>query len=169
MLTPRFSLSQDEKFLILEIYAPFTNIAETEIFMEDKDFRFFSKPYFLRLHLPGAITETDKASAKYVAESRSFLVHAPKKTQGEVFQGLDLLTDLLKPKGREYLPSAQIEVLQEEGPPGEEDEEEIDWYYDQQIPEKADEDLPALEGLATPDGYGSVSYTHLTLPTTPYV
>ena len=64
MLTPRFDLDQDDNFLIVTIYAPFTNISDTEIFMEDLDFRFFSKPYFLRLHLPKPILKknTNKAS-----------------------------------------------------------------------------------------------------------
>ena len=85
MLTPRFSLSQDAEFLTVTIYAPFTHIDQvyctvlyctvlycnvlyctvlyapfthidqTEIFMEGGDFRFYSPPYFLRLHLPGQV------------------------------------------------------------------------------------------------------------------
>ena len=153
MLTPRFQLSQDETFLILEIYAPFTNVSETEIFMEDKDFRFFSKPYFLRLHLPGAVTESDDTSAKYVAESKSFLVHATKKTPGEVFKGLDLLTSLLNPKGETKIDKPNIEFVAQNGDaPGEEDEEEIEWYYDQQVQEKEEEDETG-PGLVK-SGYG---------------
>ena len=72
MLTPRFTLEQDETFLIVKIYAPFTNLSETEIFMDETDFRFFSKPYFLRLHLPGEIEENDKASGVYDAETSRY-------------------------------------------------------------------------------------------------
>ena len=72
MLTPRFTLDQDETFLIITIYAPFTNLSETEIFMDETDFRFFSKPYFLRLHLPGEIEETDKASGAYDAQTSRY-------------------------------------------------------------------------------------------------
>ena len=57
MLTPRFSLSQDDKFLYVTIYAPFTHIDKTEVFMDENEFRFFSKPYYLRLHLPGPVVE----------------------------------------------------------------------------------------------------------------
>lgn len=39
MLTPRFSLDQDERFVLVTIHAPFTNVAETEVFMEGTDFR----------------------------------------------------------------------------------------------------------------------------------
>lgn len=55
MLTPRFKLSQDSKFLTVTIYAPFTHIDQTDIFMEGTDFRFSSPPYFLRLNLPGEV------------------------------------------------------------------------------------------------------------------
>ena len=85
MLTPRFDLNQDDNFLIVTIYAPFTNISDTEIFMEDLDFRFFSKPYFLRLHLPKPIEESDLANAEYKADINSFVIKAPKKNSGEFF------------------------------------------------------------------------------------
>ena len=49
MITPRFTITQSDSALTVTIYAPFTNVADTEVFMEERDFRFFSKPYFLRL------------------------------------------------------------------------------------------------------------------------
>ena len=58
MITPRFTIAQSDSCLTVTIYAPFTNVADTEVFMEERDFRFFSKPYFLRLHLPGEVHET---------------------------------------------------------------------------------------------------------------
>ena len=64
MLTPRFELKQDDQFLYVTIYAPFTNLDNTEIFMDGEDFRFFSKPYYLRLHLPGQVEENDTAAGK---------------------------------------------------------------------------------------------------------
>ncbi|XP_059096831.1 protein SHQ1 homolog [Tigriopus californicus] len=141
MLTPRFSLRQDDDCLYATIHAPFTNLSETEVFMADQDFRFFSKPYFLRLHLPHEVVEDDRATAKYEADSRSFIVTAPKKNHGQFFPGLDMLTSLLTPQGNESLRptgghhgavSVGIEVLDA---PGEEEETDIDWYFDQQIPE----------------------------------
>ena len=39
MLTPRFSLDQDDKYLIVTIYAPFTHIDKTEVFMDEDEFR----------------------------------------------------------------------------------------------------------------------------------
>ncbi len=40
--------SQNDEFLYVTIYAPFTNLDDTEVFMDGTDFRFFSKPYYLR-------------------------------------------------------------------------------------------------------------------------
>ena len=103
MLTPRFKLDQDEKFLHVTIYAPFTHIDKTEVFMDEDEFRFFSKPYYLRLHLPGEVIENDEASATWDAETSSFIVKCPKKTPGEAFSGLEMITELLTPKGEKEL------------------------------------------------------------------
>jgi hypothetical protein len=48
MLTPKFELTQTETKVCITVYAPYTNISETEIYIEKKDFRFFSPPYYLR-------------------------------------------------------------------------------------------------------------------------
>ena len=153
MITPRFTITQSDSALTVTIYAPFTNVADTEVFMEERDFRFFSKPYFLRLHLPGEVHETDAAAAKYDADTRSFVVTVPKKNKGEVFRGLDMLTELLRPRDDGGAAAAGIEeVGGGYSAPGEEDEEEIDWYFEQQIPEGEDE--KSKLGAGGGDGYG---------------
>jgi protein SHQ1 len=48
MLTPIFDITQDDHYLYINIKAPNARISETEIQFEDNDFRFYSKPYFLR-------------------------------------------------------------------------------------------------------------------------
>jgi hypothetical protein len=48
MITPKFSLDQDEKQLIVIIHAPYTNVKDTEIEVMEDDFLFYSKPYYLR-------------------------------------------------------------------------------------------------------------------------
>lgn len=135
MLTPRFELSQDDKHLVVTIYAPFTNVDRTEVFMDGTDFRFSSPPYFLRLHLPGEIEENDAASGAWDAETTSFVVKCPKVVQGEHFNGLDMLTQLLTPKGETNLKNRVEELNEEEEGEDEEDEEEvIEWYIDQNLP-----------------------------------
>ena len=125
MLTPRFKIHQDDKYVVISLYAPFTHVADTEIFMEGTDFRFYSKPYFLRLHLTGEIEENDHASAKFDAESLSYIVKCPKVHLGEYFPKLDMITELCKPEGATEI--SNIEELC-----GDTDEES--WYFEQNIP-----------------------------------
>jgi len=72
--------------------------------MEDQHLRFFSAPYFLRLHLPRSVEETDAAEVVWSADDMSFKVKAPKKIAGEHFPGLDMLTSLLAPERPEGEP-----------------------------------------------------------------
>ena len=135
MLTPRFNLEQDDKYVIVTIYAPFTNVSETEVFMDAQDFRFFSKPYFLRLHFPGQIEENEEASAVFDAESLSFIVKCPKVCQGEFFTNLDMISELCKPPGGQNV--TLIEDL---------DPDDHDWYFDQNVVTE-DEDFSVSCGI----------------------
>ena len=153
MLTPRFSLSQDARFLHVTIYAPFTHVDKTEVFMDEDQFRFFSAPYYLRLHLPGPVVESEEAAASWDADTNSFVVKCPKKVEGEHFSGLDMLTDLLTPKGEKEVKN-KIEVLDdgdcEESSEFIEDElEDIDFYFEQTLPEATDSEV-----VSGSDGYG---------------
>mgnify|MGYP001208986917 CR=1 FL=1 len=134
MLTPRFKLEQDDKYVIVKIYAPFTNISETEVFMDAQDFRFFSKPYFLRLHFSGQIEENEEASAAFDAESLSFIVKCPKVCQGEFFSNLDMISELCNPPGGQNV--TLIEDLDDE-----ELEDYHDWYFEQNVVEESEDDL----------------------------
>lgn len=50
MLTPRFELTQTEDEVLVVIHAPYANIKDTEVHVEECDFRFFSNPYYLRYY-----------------------------------------------------------------------------------------------------------------------
>lgn len=69
MLTPQFQLTQDDDYLYVEIRAPYTNIRQTEISYEDRTFLFSSKPYFLRLFLPGDVQAMEGESGSAVVDS----------------------------------------------------------------------------------------------------
>ena len=131
MLTPRFKIDQNDEVVTISIYAPFTQISETEVFMDGTDFRFYSKPYFLRLHFPCEIVENDSAEAKFDADTCSYVVKCPKAVKGEFFPNLDMITELCKPKGSTAVPSSMIEELDA----GDENE----WYFEQNVPDKAEE------------------------------
>ena len=133
-------MSQTEDLLLVTIYAPFTHIDKTEVFMDDCDFRFFSKPYYLRLHLPAPVTESEAAAASWDSDTTSFIVKCPKLNPGQRFEGLDMLTELLKPKGESDVRN-KIEICSNNGDSlcdDEEDLEEPDWYYEQKLPDEED-------------------------------
>ena len=127
MLTPRFQLDQDNEAVTISIYAPFTHVAETEVFMEGTNFRFFSKPYFLRLHFPCEIIENEDASAKFDSETLRYVIKCPKVNQGEHFPNLDMITELCTPKGQTNAQSVEIVCEQEDDEVGDE------WYFEQNV------------------------------------
>ncbi|KAK2157619.1 hypothetical protein LSH36_188g09071 [Paralvinella palmiformis] len=69
MLTPSFQLSQSDLYLTVLIRTPFAKISETEVFVDGTEFKFYSKPYYLRLNLPGEVVEDGRESAKYDSDS----------------------------------------------------------------------------------------------------
>ncbi|XP_038045317.1 protein SHQ1 homolog [Patiria miniata] len=138
MLTPAFELGQDADFLKILIKARYAKVTEVEIFVDGNDFKFYAKPYFLRLQLPGRVLEDGREKAKYDVDTGSFEVNLPKETPGELFQGLDMLTLLLAPKGQRSAEQPGIEVTGKSGEAGEQsqdaedDQGEIDWQVEQQ-------------------------------------
>lgn len=67
---------------------------------------------------------------------------APKKNPGERFEGLEMLTELLRPQGASSVAeSSKIEILSEENLEevvAAEEEEEEEWYYEQEMPKDED-------------------------------
>ncbi|KAL3851863.1 hypothetical protein ACJMK2_015564 [Sinanodonta woodiana] len=145
MLTPAFVLSQNEEFLIINIKAPFAKVADTEIFIEENDFKFYSKPYFLRLTLPGNIVEDGRETAKYDSDKGTFFITVPKETRGQYFDGLEMLTKLLAPKGTTSAQAPLIEIIDSDDKVDDEVvqaelEETFDWFIEQ-IP-YVEEEIP---------------------------
>ncbi|XP_051270091.1 protein SHQ1 homolog isoform X2 [Dicentrarchus labrax] len=151
MITPAFDLSQDPGYLMLNIRVPYTRTSEFDIYIDGTDFKFYAKPYFLRLSLPGRIVEDGREKAKFDIDKGLFTLRVPKETAGEHFEGLQMLTSLLAPKGSR---SAQplVEDLSTEGcgesagDDEDEDEEEYDWQVEQEVyKESSEEELKALQ------------------------
>ncbi|XP_043932336.1 protein SHQ1 homolog [Protopterus annectens] len=68
MITPAFELSQDSNFLTITIKVPYARVCEVDLYIDGEDFKFFAKPYFLRLTLPGRIVEDGREKASYNAD-----------------------------------------------------------------------------------------------------
>lgn len=133
MLTPAFDLSQDPDFLTVAIRVPYARVSEFDVYFEGVDFKFYAKPYFLRLTLPGRITENGSEQGSYDADKGIFTIRLPKETPGQHFEGLNMLTALLAPrKSRTAKPLVEeigaSEVVEEDV--GDEDEE-FDWEIEQ--------------------------------------
>ena len=67
---------------------------------------------------------------------------------GEQFNGLEMLTDLLTPKGEQNI-KQNIEVVSEDIEDEDDNEEEIDFYFEQTLPEEESSEVNVDE-----DGYG---------------
>ncbi|XP_065183203.1 protein SHQ1 homolog [Sycon ciliatum] len=143
MITPSFSTSQDDNFVYIRIRVPHIKISDVDINVDGCTFKFFLKPYFLRLVLPGEVMEDDAAKAQYDVSQGEVLVQLSKVTKGEHFDGLDMLTTLLVKSKRNEKPvmgHSLIQVMDDgddaaegaaEGE--EEEEEEDDWEVEQEL------------------------------------
>lgn len=129
MITPQFHLAQDDEFLYIKIDALLAKISDTEIFVDDDEFCFYSTPYYLRLHLPGSIVEDNQSSCTY--EEGKFSLKFTKKNYAEFFQGLEMITSLLTPKGEKTAKLPLIEVISKEDNSDNgntSQDEEFSWY-----------------------------------------
>ncbi|XP_044021730.1 protein SHQ1 homolog isoform X2 [Siniperca chuatsi] len=150
MITPAFDLSQDPEYLILSIRVPYTRTSEFDLFIDGTDFKFYAKPYFLRLSLPGRIVEDGREKAKFDIDKGLFTLRVPKETAGEHFKELQMLTSLLAPKGsrsaKPLVEDVSTGYSESMGEDEDEDEEEFDWQVEQEVyKESSEEELRALQ------------------------
>ncbi|XP_076984809.1 protein SHQ1 homolog isoform X3 [Tamandua tetradactyla] len=142
MITPAFDLSQDSDFLIVAIRVPYARVSEFDVYFEGADFKFYAKPYYLRLTLPGRIVENGSEQGSYDADKGIFTIRLPKETPGQRFEGLNMLTALLAPrKSRAAKPLVEeigASEVSEEGV-DDDDDEEFDWQIEQSPYEEVSE------------------------------
>lgn len=153
MITPAFELSQDPDYLTLVIRVPYTRTSEFDVYVDGEDFKFYAKPYFLRLTLPGRIVQDGREKASFDIDKGLFTMRVPKETPGQDFEGLQMLTSLLAPKGcRSAKPlvedvgaSGRSEADEDEDE-DEDEEEDFDWQVEQELyVESSEDDLKKLQ------------------------
>ncbi|CAL1533265.1 unnamed protein product, partial [Lymnaea stagnalis] len=156
MLTPKFSITQDADFIYILIKAPHIKLSETDSYVNDDEFYFYSQPYYLRLHLPGCIQDNEQSTSQYDVDTGQLTVRIAKQNKGEHFDGLNLLTKLLTPKKGKELP--EIEVVGPvigENNSGESDEDgESSWFLEQ-IPNEEPEPIASLGLKDTTYGFAN--------------
>lgn len=120
MIRPDFSITQDDEFLFISIRLKYVKITNAEFDIDENNFKFYLKPYFLDLYLPHGILGDERAKSSYDVESGVLTCTVPKQTKGLFFPNLNLITTLLKARTNEFptQPSAkaqpyipQIEVI----------------------------------------------------------
>lgn len=152
MITPLFEVTQDEIFLYIVIKAPYSKVSEADIFIEDVNFKFYAKPYFLRLSFSAPLLEDDRSSCTYDVESGEYKLKIAKAEPRTHFEDLDMLTKLLTPKGERQIKQPLIEVIDDGNKENEddaEDVEEFDWSFPQSLPCHE-----SLESCSIGGGYG---------------
>ncbi|KAI8996955.1 SHQ1 protein-domain-containing protein [Pilobolus umbonatus] len=143
MITPTFKVDQDTDSVKITINTPYVRAQDVDIYVEGSEFRFFLRPYFLRLHFPGNIVEDDDSKATYDPSAGQFNIVISKETKGENFEDLDLLTKLLartgeEPKAKE-VKKPMIEVIGQEDDDVMQDAIDYDWELPQELPKVADD------------------------------
>lgn len=97
MLTPRFSVDQDDEFVFVTIKLSSIRFSarNVEIVIDDNLFIFSLPPYYLRLRFPGLLVEDERVKTSFVPKEESIKIQVAKKTKGEHFEDLDLTAKLL--------------------------------------------------------------------------
>lgn len=129
MITPEYRISQDEKFLTLDITLKYVKISQCEMLVEPRRYSFFLKPYFLKLEFEQEFVEGDEGleSTIYDSSTYNLEVKIKKKVPGEHFKNLDVISSLLQVKKPKLHASPKIEVLGSTTNEGEvEDEEQME-------------------------------------------
>jgi protein SHQ1 len=111
VLTPRFSLSQDDQFVIVTMHVPFLKTSTMDFLIGEREFKFCVHPYFLRLTLPHDVVESGKERATYDVESGSLVIYVPKAQVGQHFADLDMLTTLHQPTATQQPAAPKIQEI----------------------------------------------------------
>ena len=131
MITPRFTLDQNDDFVVAKVVLPHIRLEDLDVYMLGQEFRLHIKPYFLSLTFDGTIVEDGRESAQYDRATDTLTVLMPKEVPGTHFSDLDMLTKLLPSKAGkgEARAGPLIEVVGEtgDGEASAAGEEEIDW------------------------------------------
>jgi protein SHQ1 len=123
MLTPIFNIQQTTRHVIFRLRLPYVKISSAETFVEGKTFKFFLHPYFLSLVLENELASNSIESAVYDHNTYYLTITVLKKTEGEPFTNLDMITALMQPVGKQENKTKlkpNIQVLSEQSTEGDE-------------------------------------------------
>ena len=99
MITPSFDVRQDDVFIIVEIRVRHVKADDMDFYVIDNEFKFYCKPYFLRLTFPHSLVEDGREKAQFDPILGQITCFLPKKDLGQDFPDLQMLTKLLARRG----------------------------------------------------------------------
>lgn len=146
MLTPKFSLGQDDNFLILDVECPFSKGKDLDFCIEGCEFRFSLNPYYLRLRFSHEIIEDGTEDAEWHVNEGTIRIWLPKKLKKQHFTDLDMISKLLATKCQSKSKPSSTPLIQEIN---EKDEQKnspvdhtnninLDWEIEQTLPSEKD-------------------------------
>ena len=95
MIRPIFNVSQDDSFIYIEAKVKYVKISDFEYFIEDNNFRFTLKPYYLNINLPKKLNpESNLNSFKYEPENQRLICKIQKLHIGDNFENLQFISTL---------------------------------------------------------------------------
>ncbi|XP_072932894.1 protein SHQ1 homolog [Epargyreus clarus] len=97
MVTPEFTISQDNNHVYINVQAPYCNISRSEVHADRYVFLFMIYPYHLRLRLPGRIYKIDGMNGSFTCETGEFNLKFGKEIPGEYFPNLKKIKNSIQP------------------------------------------------------------------------
>ena len=99
MIRPIFNVTQDESFIYIEATVKYVKISDFEYFIENNNFRFTLKPYYLNINLPKNLnSESNLNTFKYEPENQKLICKIQKLNIGENFENLEFISTLYENK-----------------------------------------------------------------------
>jgi protein SHQ1 len=150
-VTPRFTLTQSDEFVMAKVHVPYVRVSSTELRIGDCELMLWCRPYLLKLRFPHALVEDERARAVYdVNDSNGTLtVYMPKAEPGLFFEGLNMTAALLQ----RSLPPKMVARL-EKGPEAlsAEDDGELgsDDFGDEPVADAGEAEAEHTFGAAAP-------------------
>ena len=101
MIRPIFNVSQDDNFIYIEARIKYVKISDFEYFIEDNNFRFTLKPYYLNINLPGKLnSESKNNNFSYEPENQKLICKIEKLNICENFPNLEFISTLYENKSK---------------------------------------------------------------------
>ncbi|ODV84217.1 hypothetical protein CANARDRAFT_8894 [[Candida] arabinofermentans NRRL YB-2248] len=97
MITPSFTVSQDDEFLYIKVMISNIRFSAQaiEMVVDDNVFIFSLAPYYLRLRFSNSLIDDERSHSEFVPHEECISVKIPKLNTGEFFKDLDLTAKLL--------------------------------------------------------------------------